>query len=234
MIKFIVVFIFAFLNLYANPNILKQKNVLYVQNLIKLEEKIALEYENYLLNEFKLPSNISSLMTSKYLGENFDVKNPMGDDIEFKTNKSLKYALTREKLETYLKDLYYRDVYRKRTSVKVKDSYEDSYITISLQSDEAKTIYSLLNSGNAISSSCETVTNTYCNKNKTTLRWIDSSANDWIEYDKKDFNLGNITISSKSMLTNSKLNDLAVGRYIYVQNSVRYIKLINNEIKEVD
>ncbi|UTJ06661.1 hypothetical protein [Arcobacter roscoffensis] len=234
MIKAILILLGACISLNANPNILKHKNVLYVQNLIKKEEKIALAYENYLLNEFKIPSSISDLMTSKYLGENFDVKNPLGENIEFKANKTLKYALIRKGLPHHLRALYYRDVYRNRTSVRVVLPYSDSYITISLKDEKAKTIFNLLDTGNTISKTCENVTNAYCNKNEISLRWIDSSASDWIEYDKEEFNLGNVTVSNKSMLNNTKLNSLAVGRYIYVQNSVRYIKLINNEIKEVD
>ena len=235
MIKAILIFVGTCISLNANPNILKHKNVLYVQNLIKKEEKIALEYENYLLNEFKIPRTIADLMISKYLGENFDVKNPLGENIEFKTNKTLKYALTRDvKIEKYLRALYYRDVYRYRTSVKEVLPYTDSYIAITLKDEKAKTIFNILDTGNTISKTCENVTNAYCNKNEISLRWIGSSASDWIEYDKEEFNLGNVTVSNKSMLNNTKLNSLAVGRYIYVQNSVRYIKLINNEIKEVD
>ena len=75
---------------------------------------------------------------------------------------------------------------------------------------------------------------TYCNNknNIKTIRWYNKDKK-WIEYDKENFNKGNISTSmSASELvadneTKSKISDLAVGSYIFI-SSERYIKLVDD------
>jgi hypothetical protein len=238
MIK-ILFLILCLLSLNAQDSLTAQKqNTLYVQNLIETEENIAKMFEKYILTEFAIPT-LDKLLTDSYLGSNFSTTNKMGTSIAFENTSTLriKYAITKDEYrvekisgnQNFLVLFYNRELYRNYTSA--FDDNTDltkSYIQISLKSKEAQTLFAILNTGNTIAKECaNNLRNTYCNKNKKTIRWYTDSSQ-WIEYDKIDFNNANVTISSSGLLSNSKLNDLAVGSYIFVENSTRYVKLTNN------
>ena len=238
MIK-ILFLMLCLLSLNAQDSLTAQKqNTLYVQNLIETEENIAKMFEKYILTEFTIPT-LDQLSTDSYLGSNFSTTNKMGTSIAFENTSTLriKYAITKDEYrvekisgnQNFLVLFYNRELYRNYTSA--FDDNTDltkSYIQISLKSKEAQTLFAILNTGNTIAKECaNNLRNTYCNKNKKTIRWYTDSSQ-WIEYDKIDFNNANVTISSSGLLSNSKLNDLAVGSYIFVENSTRYVKLTNN------
>ena len=236
MIKYLLFILLFTLSLKAEDSLNAQKqNALYVQNMIEIEENISKMFEKYLLSEFKIPT-LDNLKTDDYLGSNFSTTNKMGSNIAFESTSDLKikYAITNDLyrnektsgIDNYIVKLYNRDLYRNYTS-----AYEDSttlsksYIEIVLHSDEAKTIFSLLKDGNTIAKTCTSIlTSTYCNNNQKTIRWYNASSQ-WIEYDKINFNNANITLSSIGLLSDSKLNDLAVGSYIFVENLSKYVKL---------
>ncbi len=238
MIKYLLFILLFTLSLKAEDSLNAQKqNALYVQNMIEIEENISKMFEKYLLTEFKIPT-LDNLKTDDYLGSNFSTTNKMGSNIAFESTSDLKikYAITNDLyrnektsgIDNYIVKLYNRDLYRNYTS-----AYEDSttlsksYIEIVLHSDEAKTIFSLLKDGNTIAKTCTSIlTSTYCNNNQKTIRWYNTSSQ-WIEYDKINFNNANITLSSIGLLSDSKLNDLAVGSYIFVENLSKYVKLTN-------
>ena len=227
------------LSLVASDSLTIQKqNTLYVQNLIETEENIAKMFEKYILTEYKIPT-LSDLATDSYLGSNFSTTNRMGSLIAYKDINALKleYALTKDEyraeridgIQNFLILFYNRELYRDYTSA-FDDSSDltKSYIQITLKSQEAQTLFSILKAGNTIAKDCtNSPTNTYCNKNKKAIRWYLDKEN-WIEYDKIDFNNGNITVSESALLVNSRLDDLAVGSYILVENSTKYVKLANN------
>lgn len=237
--KILLILISSFIFLSAKDGLLlKQKNALYVQNLIKLEEDIAKSYEKYILTEFSIPT-LEKLINNNYLGSNFSVKNAMGNNIAFKDalNLQIKYAVTKS-FESYVKSLYNRNLYRDRTSVYEDiDDINNSYIEILLQSDEAKNIFEILNSlalDEGFVKECrDDLKKMFCNNNFRTIRWYDS-VSDWIEFDKKDLYKGNVTVKNSSMLNDPKIDKLSVGSYIYIENSSKYIKLIDNRIMKVD
>jgi hypothetical protein len=239
MIKYLLFILIFTLSLKADDSLNAQKqNALYVQNMIEIEENIAKMFEKYLLTEFKIPT-LDNLKTDDYLGSNFSSTNKMGSNIAFEntSNLKIKYAITNDLyrnektsgIDNYIVKLYNRDLYRNYTS-----AYEDSsaltksYIEIIFQSDEANTIFTLLKAGNTIAKTCtSTLTSTYCNNNNKTIRWYNASSQ-WIEYDKINFNNANITLSDIGLIDDSKLNDLAVGSYIFIEDSSKYVKLTND------
>ena len=243
MIKNIIISFILILSLNAEDDLIAQKqNTLYVQNLIEIEENIAKNFEKYILTEYKIPT-INDLITDIYLGSNFSVSNRMGVNIGFLSTSELKikYLVTKDEYRSsqdYIVQLYNRDLYRNLTSAyyeidltdkNLKVDISKSYIEIKLQSDEVKTIFSLLKSGYTVEKECtSTLVNVYCNNNQKTIRWYNANSN-WIEYDKKDFNKGNITTSmSLNELTNeAKIADLAVGSYIFIKDVSKYVKLTN-------
>ena len=239
MIKIFILSFILLINLNANEDLTAQKqNTLYVQNLIEIEEKIAINFEKYILTEFKLPTMID-LIDDKYLGSNFSVKNRMGIDISFLNTSELKikYLVSNDVYinspQDYVIQLYNRDLYRNLTSVyyEIASSKIDtlkSYVEIKLQSDEAKIIFNLLKAGSSISKNCNTIptSGNYCNYNQKTIRWY-KDATKYIEYSKKDFNKGNIIINNTTLLTDIKLQDLMVGAYIFI-DAEKYVKMAND------
>ncbi|MCK9337125.1 MAG: hypothetical protein M0P43_04745 [Arcobacteraceae bacterium] len=223
--------------LFGNDALMiKQQNVLYIQNMIAIEENISQQLEKYILTEFKIPS-MTQLMTNEYLGENFSQQNRLGDAIDFKSNQNLrlKYAITSANADQYLFDLYNRDLHRNKTkSIYDKVNLDNSYVQLVLSSKEANTIYTILSNNFTISKECSSsLVSEYCNNSLNTIRWYNEN-NYWIEYSKADFENANVTIQNESVLNDSKLNSLPVGTYIRVQNSSRYIKILNNQILKVE
>lgn len=239
MIKRIITTLLFISFLSANEDLAAQKqNTLYVQNLIEREETIAKNFEKYILTEFSLPT-MTNLINDSYLGSNFSIENRMGVDIDFSNSKTLrlKYLISKDEYnntQDYIVQLYNRDLYRNYTfvysvedTVNNKVNLTDSYVEIKLQSNEAKTIFDLLKNDKTIQKVCSsTLINTYCSNNKKAIRWYNSSSQ-WIEYSKKDFNKGNVILSTNSLLTDTKLQDLSVGAYIFI-DGVKYVKLIND------
>lgn len=243
--KFLIIASFI-LSSYAIDNLTAQKqNALYIQTLIKTEENIAKMFEKYILTEFKFPSNINDLIADDYLGSNFSLTNKMGSDIAFEDIKYLKikYAITkaeyRKKIDAdlaaqnYMIQLYNRDLYRNQTSVyDDNENIDNSYVEILLQSKEAKTIYdNILKKDFLINKECSSILkSTYCNNknNIKTIRWYNEDSK-WIEYDKENFNKGNIStsMSLNELIVEPKISDLAVGSYIFILTE-RYIKLPND------
>ncbi len=237
MIKFVFILFLSVISSYSEEILNSQKqNTLYIQNLIEIEEKIAKNFEKYLLREFKIPT-INNLVNDEYLGSNFSLLNLMGDNIDFKDslNLQIKYSIRKTEFiiaQDYITLLYNRDLYRDYTTVTYeinnnKIDLTKSYVEFKLKSPEANTIYKLLKNGNEIDKTCSaTLISKYCNNDKNSIRWYNASSN-WIEYNKKDFNNGNITISSESIISSDviKLRELKVGSYIFIKDKTKNIKL---------
>lgn len=244
MIRKIIIICIFLISLNANEDLTAQKqNTLYVQNLIEIEENIAKNFEKYILTEFKLPT-MTNLIDDNYLGRNFSVQNRMGVDIDFLNTKTLrlKYLISKNEYndtQDYIVQLYNRDLNRENTSVyfvedtvNKKVNLTSSYVEMKLQTDEAKTIFDLLKNDKTIQKVCSsTLINTYCNNNKKSIRWYNASSQ-WIEYSKKDFNKGNIILSNNALLTDTKLQDLIVGSYIFI-DGIKYVKLINDSLNNL-
>lgn len=240
MIKIFLFIVLWFSFSFSNESLNAQKqNTLYIHNLIEIEEKIASNFEKYLLTEFKIPT-INDLITDEYLGSNFSLLNKMGDNIDFldALNLKIKYAIRKNEFinaQDYTVLLYNRDLYRNYTTVssEIADSKIDlskSYVEFRLKSAEANTIYNILKAGNIIEKTCTaTLVSKYCNNDKNSIRWYNASSN-WIEYNKKDFNQGNITISSESIISSEilKLRDLKVGSYIFIKDKTKNVKLADD------
>jgi hypothetical protein len=234
----ICIILICLINLYSNDFKMQQQEiVLRVQTLIEQEEKIAENFEKYLLTEFSFPT-MENLVVDSYLGSNFSLLNNFGSsNIAFQTEAGttnrleIKYAVTNN-VESFIKELYDRDLYRFKTYIK-RDG-DSKTLQIKLKSKEALNIYEILKSGATIAKTCsDNLKNSYCNYDIGAIRWYNSASN-WIEYSKKDFEDGNVTIVSSSVLNDVKLNNLKVGSYIFIENSAKYVKIIDNKILKVE
>ena len=254
---FIPLFLFSFLS--ANDIMIGQKqNVLYIQNLIETEDKIAKNFEKYLLTQFKIPT-FEELRVDEYLGTNFSLSNRMGENLAFisANDLKLKYAISKKgykEANKYITLLYNRDLYRDNTYVYFEEIEDEddstktiidtsnSYVKIELQSDEAKTIYKILDEYNEkIEKECtDTLKSTYCNQNEKAIRYYNESS-DWIEYDKKLFKEGNVSTNLElgsdvcDNIENEKLKELATGVYILqVDKKAKYIYYSKKEDDAVE
>ena len=232
--KAIVLFFIIISNLFSIDSLILQKqNTLYIQNLISKEEQIAKAFEKYLLEEFKIPT-MDDLQKNdtknQYLGSNFNLENILGIKLELIDKElKLKYAITKN-FQEYIKLLYERDLYRDYTTV-YKDKTE-SFVEISLKSKEAQNIFKILKSGKKIAKNCENpVLSEYCSLNKNIIKYYDKNK-DWIEYSKKEFQNGDVNVSSINIFDDLDLKDnLKTGIYIFVKNTAKHIKFYNEIIK---
>ena len=219
--------------LIADSLVLQKQNTLYTQNLISKEEQIAKAFEKYLLEEFKIPTmdDLQKNDTKNlYLGSNFHLENIFGTKLELiEKELKLKYAITKNSQE-YVTLLYERDLYRDYTTV-YKDKTE-SFVEISLKSKEAQNIFKILKSGKKIAKNCENpVLSEYCSLNKNIIKYYDKNK-DWIEYSKKEFQNGDVNVSSINIFDDLDLKDnLKTGIYIFVKNTAKHIKFYDEIIK---
>ena len=232
--KAIVLFFIIISNLFSIDSLILQKqNTLYIQNLISKEEQIAKAFEKYLLEEFKIPTmdDLQKNDTKNlYLGSNFHLENIFGTKLELiEKELKLKYAITKNSQE-YVTLLYERDLYRDYTTV-YKDKTE-SFVEISLKSKEAQNIFKILKSGKKIAKNCENpVLSEYCSLNKNIIKYYDKNK-DWIEYSKKEFQNGDVNVSSINIFDDVDLKDkLKTGIYIFVKNTAKHIKFYDEIIK---
>ena len=232
--KAVILFFIIISNiLIADSLVLQKQNTLYTQNLISKEEQIAKAFEKYLLEEFKIPTmdDLQKDDTKNlYLGSNFHLENIFGTKLELiEKELKLKYAITKNSQE-YVTLLYERDLYRDYTTV-YKDKTE-SFVEISLKSKEAQNIFKILKSGKKIAKNCENpVLSEYCSLNKNIIKYYDKNK-DWIEYSKKEFQNGDVNVSSINIFDDVDLKDkLKTGIYIFVKNTAKHIKFYDEIIK---
>ena len=239
--KNLIILFLLIIHSNANESLIAQKqNTLYVHNLIEIEEKIAQNFEKYLLDKLQIPT-INNLINENYLGINFSVQNKMGSNIDFRdtNNLQIKYAITKNEFinsEDYLILLYNRDLYRDYTTVNFvttsdkKIDLTKSFVEFKLKSPEAMTIFNILKNGETIVENCSSsLINKYCINDKKSIRWYNSSSN-WIEYNIKEFNNGNITVSSENVIASEieKLRLLKIGSYIFIKDKTKNIKMAND------
>lgn len=232
--KAIVLFFIIISNLFSIDSLILQKqNTLYIQNLISKEEQIAKAFEKYLLEEFKIPT-MDDLQKNdtknQYLGSNFNLENILGIKLGLIDKElKLKYAITKN-FQEYIKLLYERDLYRDYTTV-YKDKTE-SFVEFSLKSKEAQNIFKILKSGKKIAKNCENpVVSEYCSLNKNLIKYYGKNK-EWIEYSKKEFQNGDVNVSSINIFDDVDLKDnLKTGSYIFEKAKAKHIKFYNEIIK---
>ena len=71
----------------------------------------------------------------------------------------------------------------------------------------------------------------YCSLNKNIIKYYDKNK-DWIEYSKKEFQNGDVNVSSINIFDDVDLKDnLKTGIYIFVKNTAKHIKFYDEIIK---
>lgn len=234
-------FLFAYdLNNFEDRQMILQD----VKTLILYEESIAKAYEEYILENYSIPSyqNITSLIGALTL------KNTINTTISLDSSfTKVSYNLNNEiKADEGIKALYESDTFRKRTYYE-KNSGKIYFL---LEDEFAKHLYDLIKQNNGVILNCPTtegnVTKQNCKLNKhiyigvTNIKKYtvkNSQGNDEVIYEPDNylityhidkFKTGPIVITTDSSKYSLNTFDfISKGALIYDTNGLKYVKTIN-------
>jgi hypothetical protein len=235
MIKKLLILIFSLYLLNADDIVdfqTRQGVLQDVKKIIQNEESIARAYEEYILNNYNIPSNISLLYTSDYLGTSaqfissiasFDTK-----FIAFSISENqLSYALNNT-LQTDLgiKQFYENEDFRKRTYVrnnkiyfKLEDSFAKHLFDLIIQSGEG--LINPCSSSNA-GKNC-----IYSNHIYIKPTYTSGEITDYLmSYHIDKFRTGPIIITNNTALhiTSDEFKSIPKGALLYDTKGAKYVK----------
>lgn len=238
MIRNIFILIFSFHILYAVDIVnlsdfdTRQTILQDVKKIVQDEESIARAYEQYILDNYDIPSNISDLYTSDYLGTKTDFLSNIKDfDTNFSTfslnNDSLSYGLLNTLSgDSGLKELYEGNTFRKKTYLRNDKIYfilEDSF---------AKHLYNLIKQeGYGLINPCS-----FTNPEKSCISnnhiyikptYALGVITDFLmNYHIDKFKTGPIIITSNTAyhITKSEFNSIPKGALLYDTTGAKYVK----------
>lgn len=205
----------------------KQSDIETVKKMIQEEEMIAQAYEKYLIKEKKLPTSLSILQISNYLGTGFSFSSLTGG-INF-TLSSTTASMTSRIFNTAidsdanLKALYESSLYRKNTY-----SISSQLVGIKLNNSLARHLYYLMKNWNRTSIlNCTVSLSEFCIKDNHIYIYTDTSKNTLLMYYHiNKFIKGPIIISNNTALhtTNDAFNSIRRGTLLYDTDGVKYVK----------
>lgn len=229
MIKIFLSFFLVFIFLKAEDSefIEKQKLLLKVKTIIQEEESIARAYENFIINEKKLPLTFSELITDDYLGTtfsltSFDASVPSVDNFRYRKTISNRLKDTTLEDDTSIKSLYESDLFRKKTYY-----YDDETIAIKLEDDFANHLYFLSSTGGFNLIECGvTPKKKYCTQDDDIYIYEeDAQTNLLMYYAIDNFKMGPIIITTDtSLYASEEFNYIPRGALLYDTDTVKYIK----------
>lgn len=233
MIRYIFILIFTFNIVFAVDLAdfeYRQKILLDVKKVVQDEESIARAYEQYILDNYKIPVNISALYTSSYLGLSTDFLDGISN---FSTNFNtfnlgenyisygLKDTLT---VDTRITSLYESNTFRKRTY------YRNNKIYIVLEDYFAKHLYDLIEQNGSGLSTCIGLSNIACIKDnhiyiKPTYT-LNEITDFLISYHIDKFKTGPIIITSNTALhiTRREFDSIPKGAILYDTTGAKFVK----------
>ncbi|APW64444.1 hypothetical protein LPB137_00645 [Poseidonibacter parvus] len=239
MIKIILVFLTLFISLntlHAEDSefIQQQELFLKVKTIIQEEESIARAYENFILNEKKLPTTFAQLVTDEYLDSGFtltpfvDGETVSVNDFGFRKeiNNRLKGSSLEE--DESIQRLYESDLFRKKTYF-----YDRDEIGIKLEDEFVNHLYFLSSTAGFNLIKCGiSPKKKYCwNKEDTDENVIyiyqeDAQTNLLMYYSVDNFKTGPIIITNDTSLhiTSDEFNSIPKGALLYDTEAVKYIK----------
>lgn len=212
---FFIVFISNFLFSQVSDDFsLRQGILLKVKSLIKKEELVFKAYEKYLLKNFVLPSSINTLKTEAYLGDKFleAVDENYFNNLTLDDN-SLNYGLKAVlKNDTYIKNLYESDTFRKNSF------FKDDKIHFIFENDLSKVLF-------------------YLNKYKDDKHYFEvendhikvyetsSKINLLLSFRADKYKTGPMVISNDRTKHNADIFKILVnGTILYDENGVKFVK----------
>jgi hypothetical protein len=231
MIKYFLFLIISF-NFLESETFQERQNTLQdIKNIVQYEESFARIYEQYILDNYKLPPNVSAItslmggtITSFVTNINSEVNGTTLTVGLPKINYALGDIL---KTDSGIKSLYESDTFRKRTYV------QDNAVYFILEDSFAKHLFDLikLNSGNEIQDCSSSNSNKACKRDNHI--YIDATGvtsttiNSYLmSYHVDKFKTGPIVVTNDStkFTTEEVFKSIPKGALIYDIDGVKYIK----------
>lgn len=234
MIRNIFILIFSFHICYAADlsNFDTRQDVLKdIKRIVQNEESIARAYEQYILDNYDIPSNILALYTSDYLGTSSDflsvITNPLKDSSKYFHIFSLglsdiSYGLTDILTDDgRIKILYESSTFRKRTY------YRDNKIQFVLKDAFAKHLFDLIHQKGSGLSTCIGLAGISCIKDNhiyinPTYTLLDITGY-LMNYHIDNFKKGPIIIGEEPTLQ-AEFRSIPRGAFIMDRSGKRYVK----------
>lgn len=230
MIKYFLFLIISF-SLLQSETFEERQNILKdIKNIVQYEESFARTYEQYILDNYKLPptvTTITSLMGGTITAFITTINSKVKTTTLVDGLPKINYALGEElKTDLSIKSLYESDTFRKRTYVR------DAYVYFILEDSFAKHLFDLikLNGGNEIEDCSSTNSKKACKRNNHI--YIDATgvtattiANYLMSYHVDKFKTGPIVVTDNSAkYTEEVFKSIPKGALIYDIKGIRYIK----------
>lgn len=235
MIRNIFILIFSFHILYAADIVnlsdfdTRQTILQDVKKVVQDEESIARAYEQYILDNYDIPSSINLLYTTDYLGTS---ANFLGVITGFSTNfntfslglSKISYGLQDIlKADEGIKDLYESNTFRERTY------YRDNKIHFILEDAFAKHLFNLIQETSSGLSTCAGSPGVNCIKDNHIYikpTYASLVITDYLMvYHIDNFKTGPIVIKDASLYTtNPEFKSIPRGALIIDTKGLRYVK----------
>ncbi|MDZ7818136.1 MAG: hypothetical protein U5K55_05775 [Aliarcobacter sp.] len=235
MIRNLFLLIFTFYVLYGADEInlndfeIRQTILQDIKKVVQSEESIARAYEQYILDNYEIPSLMTQLYNTNYLGTSSDF---LGTITGFSTNfntfvlglSKLSYALNDTlKADSGIKALYEGNSFRKRTY------YRNSEIYFVLEDAFAKHLFDLIQQKGSGLSTCVGLANVSCvNNNHIYIKPTYTSSDItgyFMAYHIDNFKAGPIVITNDTTLYSSpEFNSIAKGSLLIDRDGLRYVK----------
>jgi hypothetical protein len=232
---FILIFLFSSLNAVDLTDFnTRQVAIQDIKKVVQSEESIARAYEQYILDKYNIPSDISVLYTTTgdYLGKKVDFLALIENfDTYFNSftlnNDSLSYALKNTLSDdSSLKELYQGNTFRKKTY------FRNNKIYFILEDAFAKHLYDLIKQeGTALINPCtSTSPNKSCIYNNHVYvkpTYTAGVITDFLmNYHVDKFKTGPIIITSNTAyhITKTEFNSIPKGALLYDTTGAKYVK----------
>lgn len=204
----------------------RQKTLQDIKNIVQYEESLARAYEQYIVDNYKLPSSISDI-TSLIGGNISSFVTTVGSNVNTTVLTSglpkINYALGSNLItDTSIKSLYESNTFRKKTYIR------DSAVYFMLEDAFAKHLFDLIKQSDAIVD-CPPIINTAinCKENNHIFVGVSNSAKTTflMNYYIEKFKTGPIIITNDtSKYTNSVFSSISKGTLLYDINGIKYVK----------
>lgn len=234
MIKYLFLILIFFNFLQSEDFEARQKTLQDIKNIVQYEESLARAYEQYIIDNYKLPSSISNITT--LIGGDvttfvLSIDSQVNATVLASGLPKINYALNSNLItDLSIKSLYESDTFRKKTYLR------NNAVYFSLDDSLAKHIFDLikLNSGNEIKTCASTNGDKVCIKEShiyVSPTYTSGEITGYIMCYRIDkFKTGPIIVTNDSSkyISEDVFDSIPRGALIYDIKGVKYVKTLTS------